>query len=97
MSLYVIDDHPMVRQMIGMLLRRLRPVGLRRHATEQRLPELGAQLLGQQRDRGFRRHHQLRRGTAFARQAHQQVVDGFLRQVVVGTLLAGVDALGRRV
>ena len=25
MSLYVIDDHPMVRQMIGMLLRRLRP------------------------------------------------------------------------
>ena len=25
MSFYVIDDHPMVRQMIGMLLRRLRP------------------------------------------------------------------------
>jgi DNA-binding NarL/FixJ family response regulator len=25
MRLYVIDDHPMVRQMIGMLLRRLRP------------------------------------------------------------------------
>ena len=25
MSVYVIDDHPMVRQMIGMLLRRLRP------------------------------------------------------------------------
>lgn len=25
MSIYVIDDHPMVRQMIGMLLRRLRP------------------------------------------------------------------------
>ena len=25
MSLYVVDDHPMVRQMIGMLLRRLRP------------------------------------------------------------------------
>ena len=25
MSLYVIDDHPIVRQMIGMLLRRLRP------------------------------------------------------------------------
>ena len=25
MSLYVIDDHPMVRQMIGMLMRRLRP------------------------------------------------------------------------
>jgi DNA-binding NarL/FixJ family response regulator len=25
MSLYVIDDHPMIRQMIGMLLRRLRP------------------------------------------------------------------------
>ena len=25
MSLYVIDDHPMVRQVIGMLLRRLRP------------------------------------------------------------------------
>ena len=25
MSLYVIDDHPLVRQAIGMLLRRLRP------------------------------------------------------------------------
>ena len=25
MSLFVIDDHPLVRQAIGMLLRRLRP------------------------------------------------------------------------
>ena len=43
MSLYVIDDHPMVRQMIGMLLRRLRPAS---KAVEfEKFSELQAALI----------------------------------------------------
>ena len=43
MSLYVIDDHPMVRQMIGMLLRRLRPAS--RVVELEKFSELQAALI----------------------------------------------------
>ena len=43
MSLYVIDDHPMVRQMIGMLLRRLRPAS--KVVELEKFSELQASLI----------------------------------------------------
>ena len=43
MSLYVIDDHPMVRQMIGMLLRRLRPAS--KVVELEKVSELQAALI----------------------------------------------------
>ena len=43
MSLYVIDDHPMVRQMIGMLLRRLRPAS--KVVEPEKYSELQAALI----------------------------------------------------
>jgi DNA-binding NarL/FixJ family response regulator len=43
MSLYVIDDHPMVRQMIGMLLRRLRPAS--KVVEVEKFSELQAALI----------------------------------------------------
>ena len=43
MSLYVIDDHPLVRQAIGMLLRRLRPAG--KVVELEKLSELQAAII----------------------------------------------------
>ena len=43
MSLYVIDDHPLVRQAIGMLLRRLRPAG--KVIELEKLSELQAAII----------------------------------------------------
>ena len=43
MSLYVIDDHPLVRQAIGMLLRRLRPAS--KVVELEKLSELQAAII----------------------------------------------------
>ena len=49
MSLYVIDDHPLVRQAIGMLLRRLRPSS--KVVELEKLSELQAAIIKNGADR----------------------------------------------
>ena len=53
MSLFVIDDHPLVRQAIGMLLRRLRAEEIDRRLAAKGMPYSGVLFAGLMLARGL--------------------------------------------